>query len=171
MLLVDDDQADVGQRGEDRQPRADDDVHVAGPDPPPFVGPLALAEPGMEQRDPRVEVGPQPIDQRQRQRDLRDEDQRRTAGFERRRDGLDVDRGLAAAGDAVEQERPRVAGGDGGPDPVDGLGLGREQVAARRPPAAAAGRAGGQRAGAVARGRRRRRARGGRGRRRRALPW
>ena len=100
---------DVGERRDDRQPRPDDDVDVAGADPPPFVGPLAVAETRMEQRDPRVEVRPQPIDERQRQGDLGDEDEGRPAGFERRRDRLDVDRRLAAAGDAVEEERPRIA--------------------------------------------------------------
>ena len=96
MLLVDDDQPDVGERRDDRQPRPDDDVDVAGPDPPPLVGPLALAEARVDERDPRVEVGPEPIDERQRQGDLRDEHEGRPAGLERRGDRLDVDRGLAS---------------------------------------------------------------------------
>ena len=82
MLLVDDDQADVGQRREDREPRPDDDVDVARPDPPPLVGPLAVAEPGVDERDPDVEVRPQPVDERQRERDLRDEDEGRPAALE-----------------------------------------------------------------------------------------
>ena len=55
------------------------------------------------------EVGAQPVDDRRRERDLRHEQQRRAARREARRDRLDVDRGLAAAGDAVEQDRRRVA--------------------------------------------------------------
>ena len=66
------------------------------------------AEPGMDERDAGVEVGPQPVDEREGQRDLRHEHERRPSGFERRGDRLDVDRGLAAAGHAVEQERARV---------------------------------------------------------------
>ena len=42
VLLVDDDQPDVGERREDRQPRPDHDVDVAAPDPPPLVGALAV---------------------------------------------------------------------------------------------------------------------------------
>ena len=77
MLLVDDDQADIGQRRQHREPRPDDDIDVAVTDPSPFVGPLAIAETGVDQRDAGVEVGPDPIDQGQRQRDLRDQQQRR----------------------------------------------------------------------------------------------
>ena len=60
-------------------------------------------------------------------------------------DRLDVDRGLAAAGDAVEQERSRVARRDRRPDALDGLGLGGQQVAGRRPAAAPTGRSVGER--------------------------
>ncbi len=73
MLLVDDDDADVGERGEDGQARPDDDVDVAGADPAPLVGSFALAEPGVEHRDPRREIRPEAIDQRHRECDLRDE--------------------------------------------------------------------------------------------------
>ena len=75
----------------------------------------------------------------QRQRDLRDEHEGRPAGLERRGDGLDVDRGLAAAGHAVEQQRPRVAGLDGRLDPGDGVGLGGRQVGGRWPATAQPG--------------------------------
>ena len=94
----------------------------------------------MDERDPRVEVRPQAVDERQGEGDLRDEDEGRPAGFEGRRDRLDVDRRLAAAGHAIEQERARVARRDGRPDPLDRLGLGREQVAGRRAAAAPPGR-------------------------------
>ncbi len=144
MFLIDDDQSDVGERGDDREPRPDDDVHVARPDPPPLVRPLALAEPRVEQRDPGVEVGAQPIDERQRERDLGDQHERRAAGLERRGDGLDVDGGLAAAGDAVEQERSRRVGRDRGPDPLDRIHLGRQEVAAGRSSAAKPRRPSGQ---------------------------
>ena len=141
VLLVDHDQPDVRQRREDRQPRPDDDVDLARPDASPLVGPLPVAEAGMDERDPRVEVRPEPIDQRQRERDLRDEDERRPAGLERRGDGLDIDGGLAAAGDPVEQQRTRIARRDRGADPLDRLGLGGQQVARRRPAAAPTRRA------------------------------
>ena len=101
----------------------DDDVDVAGPDPPPLVGPLAVAETGVDERDAGVEVGPQPVDERQRHRDLGHEDERRPTRLERRRDRLDVDRRLAAAGHAVEQQRSRIAGLDRARRPLDGLRL------------------------------------------------
>ena len=67
MLLVDDHEADVGERREDGQPRPDDDRHRSRPDPPPFVGSLALAKARMDERDVRVEVGSQPVDERRRE--------------------------------------------------------------------------------------------------------
>ena len=62
MLLVDDHDADIGERREDREPRPDDDVHVAAADAPPLVGPLAVAEARMDDADPGVEVRPEPVD-------------------------------------------------------------------------------------------------------------
>ena len=79
VFLVDDDEADLGERSDDGQPRPDDDVDVAGPDPSPFVGPLPFPEPGMDERDAGVEVRAEPIDERERQGDLRDEDEGRPA--------------------------------------------------------------------------------------------
>ena len=115
----------------------DDDVDVAGPDPPPLVGPLAVAEPRVDERDAGVEVGPQPVDERQGEGDLGDEHERRPTGLERRRDGLDVDRRLAAAGHAVEQQRPRVAGVRWPRrSRSTAVGLRRRQVRRRRPAAA-----------------------------------
>ena len=136
MFLVDDDEADVGERGEDGEPRPDDDVHVARPDATPFVGPLAVAETRVDECDPSIEVGPEAIDERQRERDLRDQDEGRAARFEARRDRLDVDGRLAAAGDAVEQERARVARRDRrrgcGRPRRPGPGAGRWSAAVRR---------------------------------------
>ena len=90
----------------------------------------------MEDRNPRVEVRSQAIDQRHRQSNLRDQDQRAASGVQGRPDDLDVDRRLARPGDAVEQEWPRVPGADRGPNPRHGLGLGRQQIARRGPTSA-----------------------------------
>ena len=139
MFLVDDDHPDVGQRRDDRQARPDHDVDVTGTDPAPFVGALPFPEAGMDQRHPRIEVGPQPVDQRQGEGDLRHEHERRPSGLEGCRDRLDVDRGLATTRHAVEQERARVAGGDRGHDPGDRLGLGGQEVARGGPAPAPAG--------------------------------
>ena len=64
VLLVDDHEADVLERRQQRRPRPDDDVRVAGPDPAPLVGALALAEPRVEDRDADREVGAQAVDDR-----------------------------------------------------------------------------------------------------------
>ena len=48
VLLVDDHEADVLERRQQRRPRPDDDVRVACPDPAPLVGALALAQPRVE---------------------------------------------------------------------------------------------------------------------------
>ena len=158
MLLVDDDEPDVGQRGDDGQPRPDDDIHVAGPDAPPLVGALAVAETRVDEGDPRVEICPQPVDERERQGDLGDQDERRPARLERRGDRLHVDRGLATAGDAIEQERTRIAGPDRGErpprPPPPGRAGDRSSADGRR----ATPRVGWPTAVAVARGRRHRRA-------------
>ena len=145
VLFVDDDEPDIGQRSDDGQPRPDDDVHLARPDAPPLVGALAVAKARVDERDPRVEVSPQPVDERQGQGDLGDQDEGRPAGLERGRDGLHVDRSLAAAGHPVEQERTRIPGPDRGDDLPDGLRLGGQKIARRGTAAAQSDGSGGQR--------------------------
>jgi hypothetical protein len=140
VFLVDDDHPHIGQRRDDGQTRPDDDVDVARSDPAPFVGALTFAEPRMDEGDPRIEVGPQPVDEREGEGDLRHQDERRASRLERRGDRLDVDRCLAAARHPIEQQRARVTGGDRGHDPVDRLGLGRQEVAGGGSAAPAAGR-------------------------------
>ncbi len=44
MLFVDDDQAELVERREDRRPRADDDVDLAAPDALPLIVPLAVGQ-------------------------------------------------------------------------------------------------------------------------------
>ena len=123
VLLVDDHQPDVGERGEDGQPGPDDDVDLAGPDPAPLVGPLARPDRRVEERHPRVEVCPEPVDERHRESDLGDEDEHRPAAPERGGDRLDVDRGLATARHAVEQERRGISSLERRADRGDGRRL------------------------------------------------
>ena len=131
VLLVDDDEPDIGQRSDDGQPRPDDDVHVTRPNAPPLVGALAVAEARVDQRDPGIQVRPQPVDEREGQGDLGDQHEGRPARLERGRDRLHVDRGLAATGHPVEQERTWIPGPDRGDDQPDRLRLGGQQVARR----------------------------------------
>ncbi len=140
MLLVDDHQPDVGERGEDGQPGPDDDIDLAGPDPAPLVGPLARPDRRVDERHPRVEVGPEPVDERHREGDLGDEHEHRPAAFERGGDRLDVDRRLAPARHAVEQERRRISSLEGRADRADGLRLRLGQRRRHWPSAPDAGR-------------------------------
>ncbi len=129
VLLVDDHDADIGQRGHDGQPGAHDDVDVTGANAPPLIGPFAIAESRVDEREAHIQVRPDPIHQRQRHRDLRYQDEDRPAALQAGDDRFDVDRGLAAAGHAVEQEWRGVPGVQGRDDRRDRSGLRRRQVA------------------------------------------
>ena len=104
VLLVDADDADPIERGEDRRAGADDDRSVAACDPLPLVAALGLGERRVEDGDAVAEAGAEAADRLRRERDLRDEHDRAASPLERGRARLDVDLGLAAAGRAVEQE-------------------------------------------------------------------
>ena len=136
MLLVDHDQPEVGDRREHGRARADGDPRLAGPQPPPLVVALALAERRVQQRhrvaEPSLEAG----DGLRRQRDLRHQHDHPAPARERLRARAQVDLGLARPGDAVQQLRAALP--DGGDR---GVLLGRElhravggRVGPRRPP-------------------------------------
>ena len=145
VLLVDDDDAHVRERRDDGQPRPDDDVDLAAPDTAPLVGALAVAEARVDERDPRIEVGPEPIDERQGERDLGHEHERGTPRGEGRTDRLDVDRGLATARHAVQEQGARIPLLDRPRDAFHGGGLRLGQLGRPRPTAARPGRSRGQR--------------------------
>ena len=136
VLLVDDHEAHVREGREERGARPDHDVRLARADPAPLVGALALPEPRVEDPDPHREVGTQPVDDRRRERDLGDQQQRRATRRQAGGDRLDVDRGLAAPGDAVEQGRRRVAPLESREDDRERLGLGVGEARLGRPRAA-----------------------------------
>ncbi len=131
MFLVDDDEPDIGERREDGEPGSDNHVNSAGPDAPPFVGPLAIRESAVEHGHADLEVGPKAVHERQRQCHLGDEQERRSAGRHGGLDRLDVDRGLPPAGDPVEQEWRGVALLDRPDDRRQRLGLRRHEVTRR----------------------------------------
>ena len=94
----------------------------------------------MDEGDPRIEVGPEAVDERQRERDLGDEHEARPATGERPGQELRVDRGLAAAGDAVEQDDPRAPAGHCPFYGLNGRRLLRAELAAFGPAPAPPGR-------------------------------
>ena len=73
MLLVDDDDAGVGDRREDRRPGADDGARVAPPDPVPRLGRAPLRQRRVEERRAAAELALELAGEHGRQRDLRDE--------------------------------------------------------------------------------------------------
>ena len=115
VLLVDDDQAEVADRGEDGRARADADARLAAAQPPPLVVALAGGEGRVEDREAVAEAGAEAGHRLRGEADLGDEDDRAPAPLQRRLDRRQVDLGLARAGDAVQQlaaraRRPRRRG-------------------------------------------------------------
>ena len=107
VFLVHDDQAERLHRREDGRARADDDPRAALANLVPLVVPLAGGQMAVQHRDQRLQrAGTEPrleaLDRLRRERDLRHEDDRALALFQRVGDGLQIDLRLAAAGDAVE---------------------------------------------------------------------
>ena len=103
MLLVDDDQAEVADRGEDRRARADADLRLAAAQALPLVEALAVGEGAVEDGEAVAEAGAEAGDGLRGEADLGDQDDRPAAAGERRLDRRQVDLGLARAGDAVEE--------------------------------------------------------------------
>ena len=71
-----------------------------------LVAPLGVGQPRVEDGDAVAEARAEAAERLRRQRDLRHEHDRAAPALERRRAGLEVDLGLAAAGRAGEQEVP-----------------------------------------------------------------
>ena len=114
--FVDDDQAGVGERREHRRAGADNNARPAVPGGHPGVQALAVGEAGVQHRHRHREALAEAAQGLGRQADLRHQHQHLFAGGQHRRHGLQVDLGLAAAGDAVEQERLEALGVDDGVD-------------------------------------------------------
>jgi hypothetical protein len=108
VLLVDHDETERLERREEGAARADGDRGLARAQPLPLREALAGAQTAVEHGDLVAETRPQPRHDLMGQRDLGDEDEGLSAGGEGLGDGLQVDLGLAAARDAMEQ----VAGGE-----------------------------------------------------------
>ena len=113
MLLVDDDQPGVGERREDRRPRADHDARLAAARRAPGPQSLDVGQRRVQHRERHGEARRETGDQLRRQRDLRHQHERLLAALHDGVDRAQVDLGLAAARDAVQQER-RVAARGGG---------------------------------------------------------
>ena len=104
VLLVDDDRTHIPQGREDRRPRSDGDALLAALQRDPCVIALAVAECAVEHGDAVAEHGAKPVDGLRRERDLRHEHDRALPTLlDDAAQQLDVDKGLSAAGDPMEQ--------------------------------------------------------------------
>ena len=117
MLLVDDDQAQVGDGREHRRARPDADARLAAAQTSPLVVALAGAQLRVQDGDGVAEAGLEAGDRLRGQGDLGHEHDPRARGRAppRRRQ---VDLGLARTGDAVKQELGGLAGRHRGLDPL-----------------------------------------------------
>ncbi len=110
MLLVDDDEAKVGKRQEERRARPDDDARAARGDRPPGIAPRGLRHVGMPFDRRRAKAPAEAVEPLRPQRDLGQQDQHLAAGGERRGDRREIGLGLARSGDPVEHRDAEAAG-------------------------------------------------------------
>src|SRR5262245_53915301 len=105
VLLVDDDGAEIRERGEDRGSGADGNALLSTPKRKPRIVPLAIAQRGVQHRDRVPEYLPEPIDRLWRERNLRHEHDGGLASLaDDTLQQLDVDERFAAASDAVQEK-------------------------------------------------------------------
>jgi hypothetical protein len=103
VLLVDDDEADVGQRREHRRARPHAHPGLAATQPRPLVVAFTPAQRRMEHGHHVAEAGLEAAQRLRGEGDLGDQDDGRAPGIKRRLHRLQVDLGLARAGDSVQQ--------------------------------------------------------------------
>ena len=116
VLFVDHDQLQPRQRREHRAPCAHDDVDRTAPCEFPVAAARAHREVAVQRRDAAAEALLEHRQHLRRERDLGHEDQRLATGFARRARRTQIDLGLAARGDTVQQEWLESTGADRGID-------------------------------------------------------
>jgi hypothetical protein len=104
VLLVHADDPERGKRREHGGASPDHDRRLAGHDPLALVTPLGLRKTRVDDRDTIAEARPEATERLRRERDLRHEHDRSTAGCDRSLAGTDVDLGLAAACGTGEED-------------------------------------------------------------------
>ena len=108
VLLIDHDQAEIGVRQKQRRARADHDGNFTLGDCPPGARAFARRQLRMPFGRAYAEARGEAVEELRGQRDLRHQDETLPAGADDVRYRLEIDFGLARAGDAVEQ-RHRIA--------------------------------------------------------------
>ena len=103
VLLIDDNETEIGVRQKQRRARADHDRRFARRNRRPVARAGARRQLRMPFQRPHAEARREAIEELAGQRDLRHQDQRLLAAADGLGDRLEIDLGLAGAGDAVEQ--------------------------------------------------------------------
>ena len=109
VLLIDDDQPEVGVRQKQSRTRPDHHRHIARRDRRPGARALARRELRMPFRRPHAEPLGKAIEELRGQRDLRHQDQHLFFAPDRFGHRLEIDLGLARAGHAVDQRHRESA--------------------------------------------------------------
>lgn len=120
MFFVDDDEAQVLDGGEECATRSDDDAQSSVSDSRPGIEPFFFAQGAMEDGDVVSEASPEDGAELGCQRDFGKDEDASFIFFARIFDGLEIDLGFAASGNAEEQESSESLVGVNG---VDGLPL------------------------------------------------
>ena len=106
VLFVDDDEREPRQRREHRESRAEDEIGLARCSRAPMPQPFAGRKPAVHRHRPSAgQRFRDALRELRRQVDLRHEDQHLPAGGDAFARGGEIDLGLAATGDALQQER------------------------------------------------------------------
>ena len=112
MLLVDDDEAELGIGQEQCRPRADDDPRRAARHGAPRATAFRRVQVGVPECRPRAEPRLEPLQPAGGQRDLREQDQRLPPPAQRRRDSLQIDFRLPGTRNAVDHRDVESVLGD-----------------------------------------------------------
>ena len=128
VLLIDDDQAEIGIRQEQRRARAHDDARLARRDRRPGARAHARRELRVPFGRAHAEARGEAVEELRGERDLRHQDQRLPAAPDGFGDRLEIDLGLARAGDAVDQGRRIAAARDARAQGIRGLALRRREI-------------------------------------------
>src|SRR5262249_25143015 len=108
--LIDDDETELAGRGEDGTAGADNHLNVPRDDPPPVTAALGISQVAVQHGDVAATTV-ETCDGLRRQRDFGNEDYRFLPLLHRLLDGAQINLGLAAAGDAMEEKRFEAAFG------------------------------------------------------------
>ncbi len=112
VFFVDDDRARLRQRHEQRRACTEHDARLAARRGQPGERAFGFVEARVQRGDVDAEPLAEPPECLRSQRDFRHQHQRLPATREAGADDLQIDLGLAAAGDAFEQERRKALAGD-----------------------------------------------------------